>query len=78
MTLWTVVRQPPLSRGFPRQGYWSGLPFPPRGHLPDPGIKPASPVSNALAGRFLTPAPLGKPLHIVAAFLNIALKLSLF
>jgi len=37
--------------GFPRQEYWSGLPFPPPGDLPDPGIKPASP---ALADRFLT------------------------
>ena len=40
--------------GFPRQEYWSGLPFPPPGDLPDPGIKPASFVSPALAGRFFT------------------------
>ena len=40
--------QPPLSVGFPRQGYWSGLPFPSPRDLPDPGIKPASPVSPAL------------------------------
>ena len=49
----TVVRQAPLSMGFLRQEYWSGLPFPPLGDLPDPGIKPASPVSPALPGRFL-------------------------
>ena len=42
---------PPLSVGFPRQKYWSGLPFPPSGDLPDPGIAPASP---ALVGGFFT------------------------
>ena len=50
-----------LSMGFSRQGSWSGLPFPPPGDLPDPGIEPASPVSPALAGGFLTPVPAGKP-----------------
>ena len=40
---WTVAHQAPLSMGFPRQEYWSGLPFPPPGDLPDPGIEPASP-----------------------------------
>ena len=34
---WTVVHQPPLSMGFPRQEYWSELPFPPSGYLPNPG-----------------------------------------
>ena len=51
---WTVARQIPLSMGFSRQEYWSGLPFPSPGDLPDPGIKPVSPVSLALAGRFFT------------------------
>ena len=46
-TLCTIACQAPLSLGFPRQEYWSGLPFPPPGYLPDPGIQPASP---ALAG----------------------------
>ena len=46
MTPWTVALQAPLSMGFPRQEYWSGLPFPPSGDLPDPGIKPASLVSS--------------------------------
>ena len=41
-TPWTVARQAPLSMGFPRQKYWSGLPFPPPGDLPNPGIKPRS------------------------------------
>ena len=45
-----VAHQAPLSMGFPRQEYWSGLPFPPPGDLPHPGIEPMSP---ALAGGFL-------------------------
>ena len=53
-TQWTVAGQAPLSMGFSRQEYWSGLPFPPPGDLVDPGIEPASPVSPALAGRFFT------------------------
>ena len=53
-TLWTVARQAPLSMGFSRQEYWSGLPFPPPGDLPDPGIKPESLMSPALAGGFFT------------------------
>ena len=52
--------QAPLSMGFPRQEYWSGLPFPLLGDLPDPGVEPASPV---LAGRFFTTDPAGKPLQ---------------
>ena len=52
----------PLSRAFSRQEYWSGLPCPPPGDLPDPGIEPTSLRSPALAGRFfLPPVPHGKP-----------------
>ena len=51
-TLWTVVYQAPLSMGFSRQEYWSGLPCPPPGDLPDPGIKPVSLMSPTLAGGF--------------------------
>ena len=61
-TPWTVARQACLSMGFPRQEYWSGLPFPPPGDLPDPGMEPMSPASTALAGRFLTTVPPVKPL----------------
>ena len=43
-TPWSVARQASLSLGFPRQEYWSGVPFPPPGDLPDPGIEPASHV----------------------------------
>ena len=41
-TLWAVAHQAPLSMGFPRQEYWSGLPLPPLGNLPDPGVEPTS------------------------------------
>ena len=54
VTLWTVACQAPLSMGFSRQEYWSGLPCPPPGDLPDPGIKPTSLMSPALTGRFFT------------------------
>ena len=53
MTPWTVAHQAPLSMGFSRQEYWSGLPFPSPGGLPDAGIAPASLGSRALAGGFL-------------------------
>ena len=52
MTLWTVAHKAPLSMGFSRQDYWSGLPFPPPGDLPDSGTEPVSLLSPALAGRF--------------------------
>ena len=58
VTPWTVALQAPLSMGFSRPEYWSGLPCPPPGDLPDPGIKPGSPV---LAGRFFTMSHQGSP-----------------
>ena len=57
MILWTAARQDPLFMGFPRQEYWSDLPFPTPGDLPDPGIEPVSP---ALAGGFFTTEPPGR------------------
>ena len=54
VTLWIVACQPPLSMGFPRQEYWSGLPYPPPGDLPYPSIALLSLTSPALAGRFFT------------------------
>ena len=54
-TPWTAACQASLSMRFPRQEYWSGLPFPSPGHLPNPGIKPT------LAGRFITTEPPWKP-----------------
>ena len=53
-TPWTIAHQSPLSMGFPRQEYWSGLPFPSLGYLPLPGIEPVSP---ALAGGFFSREP---------------------
>ena len=47
-TPWTVAHQAPLSMGFSRQEYWSGLPCPPPGDLPDPGIEPVSSITPAL------------------------------
>ena len=58
-TLWTVAQQAPLSMGFSRQEYWSGLPFPSPGDLPNPGIEPRSPTLQADA---LTSEPPGKPM----------------
>ena len=54
-----VALPSPLSMGFSRQAYWSGLPFPPPRDLPDPGIKPMFPVSPAWAGGFFTTVPPG-------------------
>ena len=53
-TPWTVACQDPLSMGFSRLEYWSWLPFPSSGNLPDPGIEPASFMSPALASVFFT------------------------
>ena len=53
-TLWTTAHQASLSMGFSRQEYWSGLPGPPPGDLPDPGIEPSFLMSPALAGGFFT------------------------
>ena len=59
-TPWTAACQVPLSMGFSRQGFWSGLSFPSPGDLPDPGIEL---VSSALARRFFITEPPGKPIH---------------
>ena len=61
----TVVCQAPLSMGFSRQEYWSGLPFPPPGDPPHPGIEPLSPESSALAGSFFTTEPPGKSYYLI-------------
>ena len=57
-TLWTIARESPLSMGFSSQEYWSELPFPFPGDLPDPGIKPRSP---ALQTDSLPSEPPGSP-----------------
>ena len=63
----TVAHQAPLSMGFPRQEYCSGLPFPFPGYLPDPGIELVSPV---LAGGFFTTEPPEKPSEKITLTLN--------
>ena len=54
LQLWTIARQAPLPMGFSRQEYWGGLPCPPPGDLPNPGVEPTSLMVPALAGRFFT------------------------
>ena len=61
---WTVAHKAPLSVEFSRQGYWNGLPFPPPGDVLDPGIKPASLLSPALAGEFFTTGATWKALFV--------------
>ena len=63
VTPWTVADQAPLSMRFSRQEYWSELPFPPPGDLPDPGIEPESSAPLALPGGLLTTVPPGKPTY---------------
>ena len=60
-TAWMVACQAPLSMEFSRQEYWSGFPCPSPGDLPDQGTEPVSLEPPALAGRFFTPKPPGKP-----------------
>ena len=74
-TPWTVACQAPWSMKFSRQEYWSGLPFPTLGDLPDQGIKPKSLASPALAGRFFITAPPGKPSPYQRYWLSLYLLL---
>ena len=68
-TPWTVAHQAPLSTGFSRQEYWSGLPFPSPGDLPDPGSQPTSLASPALVGGFCTTEPpTHKSIHILQEY----------
>ena len=69
-TLWTVAHQAPPSMGFSRQEYWSGLPFPSPGDLPNPGIEPRS---SALQADALTSEPPGKPIQTPEGRLHLTL-----
>ena len=72
---WTIAGQAPLSMGFPRQEYWSGLSFPSPGDLPYSGIEPVSPASPTLASGFSL-SHLGSPLYcVVIAYLPVYLSL---
>ena len=66
-----VARQAPLSREFSSQDYWSGLPLPTLGNLPNPGIKPISLASPAWAVIFFTTEPPRKPYYLVYFYLFI-------
>ena len=72
---WTVARQAPLSMGFSWQEHWSRLPCPSPGDLPNPKIEAASP---ALAGRFFTSEPPGKPILCRAVCIRQSQSHSLF
>ena len=67
VTPWTVAHQAPLSMGFSRQEYWSGLPFPSPGDLPNPEIEPRSPVR-----RFFTTEPPGEPITLTMLLLLLS------
>ena len=76
VTSWTVACQAPLSMGFFRQEYWSGLLFPPLGDLPGPGIKPTSPASPALQADSLPPSNWGSPKdNIISPKLGVCITL---
>ena len=67
VTPWIIVRQAPLSVGFPRQEYWNRFPIPSPRDLPDPGIEPVSPAIqtvSCIAGGFFIAEPQGKPIHM--------------
>ena len=63
----TVARQAPLSMGIPRQEYWSEMPFPSPGYLPNPGIETTSPASPALQADSLPTEPPAKPILVLHA-----------
>ena len=71
-TPWTVAHQAPLSMGFSRQEYWSGLPFPSPGDLPSPGIEPRSP---ALQENSLPTELHGKPIYILYIYIYMYIYL---
>ena len=73
---WTTAHQAPLSMGFSREESLSGLPFPPPWNLPNSGIEPVSPTYPALAGRFFTTEPPGKPWILEEFLLKLCFQCS--
>ena len=69
VTVGAIAHQAPLSMGFSKQEYGSGLPCPPPGDLPDPGIKPTSLMSPAWQVAYLALAPPGKPTSLLRLYL---------
>ena len=74
VTPWTVAHQAPLFMGFSRQEYWSGLPFPSPGDLPNPGIEPISP---ALAGSFFTIDPPRKRICRISVDKSLGIRIAI-
>ena len=71
-TLWTITSQAPLSMGFSRQEYWTGLPCSPPGDLSDPGIEPQSPVAPALQGDSLPLSQRGSPSSTIVTLFQLS------
>ena len=71
VTPWTVACQAPLSMEFSKQEYWSGLPLPSPGDFLDPGIELKSPAFPALAGKFFSTEPPGKPMSVITFILIV-------
>ena len=82
VTPWTIAHQAPVSMGFSRQEYWSGLPFPSLGYLPDPGIKTGSPTLQADAlpseppGKSILHSQGGEAINKTLAFVRNTIGLS--
>ena len=70
VTPWTVALQAPLSMSLSRQEYWRGLPCPPPGDLPDPGVKPASLMFPALLGGFFTTSVTWEAQDLLYSYIN--------
>ena len=74
--VWTVARQAPLPREVSRQEYWSGMPFPTAGDLPNPGIEPISFVSPAFVGRLYTSTTWEAPASLLLLLLLLLSRFS--
>ena len=74
----SVAHQVPLFMEFSRQEYWSGLPFPSPGDLPNPGTKPTSLASPALAGGFFTHRATWKPMYMCCVYVFITVSTSVY
>ena len=76
VTLWTIAHQAPLSMGFSRQEYWSGLPCPSPGDLPNPEIEHLSLMSPALAGGFFSTSATWEALNHSLLLLLLLIRFS--
>ena len=76
-TPWTTAPQAPLSMGFSKQEYWSGLPFPTPSNLPNPGMEPVSLKSPVLAGRFFITEPPWSTMVLLYRKIRISMNLEI-